>query len=191
MSSHYHPSYLGGNRETRSFRVATPNDFNILRKIYRNSVQKLAPSLYSQDQVIAWSNFPDYISRFHDFIFKPNTYLLETATQIIGFCGLESDGHIASFYIHPDFTRQGNGTFLLNYVLSIGIEQGISRFYTEASFFSQPVFSRCGFTIAEMETVKYGDITFDRYKMEKIIVPSKIIKDTDEDRQQATSKRQE
>jgi len=44
----------------------------------------------------------------------------------------------------------------------------VKKFYTEASFFSQPVFSRCGFTILEMETVFYGDVSFERYKMEKI-----------------------
>lgn len=151
------------------FRLADDSDFEILRQIYRLSVQKLAPSLYSHDQVIAWSAFPDNFTKFHDFIFQADTYLLENQKQIIGFCGLQSDGHITSFYIQPDFTRQGYGKKLLIYVLEKGISQGIKRFYTEASFFSQPVFSRCGFEIVEMETIKYGDVSFDRYKMEKTI----------------------
>ncbi|WP_017294769.1 GNAT family N-acetyltransferase [Geminocystis herdmanii] len=151
------------------FRLAVDSDFEILREIYRLSIQKLAPSLYSHDQVIAWSAFPDNFAKFHDFIFQADTYLLKNQTQIIGFCGLQSDGHIASFYLHPDFTRQGYGTTLLTHVLEKGISQGFKRFYTEASFFSQPVFSRCGFEIVAMETVKYGDVSFDRYKMEKTI----------------------
>ncbi len=151
------------------FRLAVDSDFEIIRQIYRLSVQKLAPSLYSHDQVIAWSSSPDNFSKFYDFIFQANTYLLENQGQIIGFSGLQSDGHIASFYIHPDFTRQGYGTKLLIYVLEKGIQQEIKRFYTEASFLSQPVFSRYGFEIVEMETVKYGDVSFDRYKMEKIV----------------------
>lgn len=151
------------------FRLAVDSDFEILRQVYRLSVQKLAPSLYSHDQVIAWSSFPDSFFKFHDFIFQADTYLLENQGQIIGFCGLQSNGRIASFYIHPDFTRQGYGSKLLIYVLEKGIFQGIKRFYTEASFFSQPVFSRYGFEIVEMETIKYGDVSFDRYKMEKVI----------------------
>ncbi|BAQ60121.1 putative acetyltransferase [Geminocystis sp. NIES-3708] len=150
------------------FRLAIEQDFETIREIYTYTVKKLAPSLYSPSQVIAWSSFPDNISKFHDFIFNANTYLLLKNNQIIGFCGLENDGHIASFYLHPDFTRQGYGTKLLLYVLDIGIKKGITRFYTEASFFSQPVFSRCGFTIFAMETVNYGDISFERYKMEII-----------------------
>lgn len=151
------------------FRLAVDTDFENLKQIYRLSVQKLAPSLYSHDQVIAWSSFPDNFALFHDFIFQADTYLLENQGQIIGFCGLQCDGRIASFYLHPDFTRQGYGTKLLIYVLEKGIQQGIKRFYTEASFFSQPVFSRHGFEIVEMETVKYGDVSFDRYKMELTI----------------------
>jgi putative acetyltransferase len=143
-------------------------DFDKLRQIYSHTVKKLAPSLYSPSQVIAWSSAPNNVSQFHDFIFNADTYLLLKNGQIIGFCGLKNDGYIASFYLHPDFTRQGYGTKLLLYVLEMGIKQGISRFYTEASFFSQPVFSRCGFTISAMETVYYGNISFDRYKMEKI-----------------------
>ncbi|MBL1210072.1 GNAT family N-acetyltransferase [Geminocystis sp. GBBB08] len=149
------------------FRLAVEKDFDILRQIYSQTVKKLAPSLYSPSQVMAWSSFSDNISKFHDFIFHANTYLLIKNEQIIGFCGLRNDGHIASFYLHPDFTRQGYGTKLLLYVLEIGLKQGITRFYTEASFFSQPVFSRCGFKILALETVNYGDVSFKRYKMEK------------------------
>ena len=128
----------------------------------------LAPSLYSPPQVKAWSQSPDDYDQFWQFIFNADTYLLLNKENIIGFCGLKSDGHIASFYVAPNFTRQGNGTKLLNYVLCKGRVKGITKFYTEASFFSQPVFSRCGFMVVTMEIVNYGNVLFERYKMEKI-----------------------
>lgn len=155
--------------EELSFRIVTEADFEHLRQIYRQTVKKLAPSLYSPIQVEAWSAAPDNLNNFQYFIFAPDTYLLLIHQQIIGFCGLRKNGHIASLYVHSDYTRKGYGTRLLNYVLNIGINQGIKRFFTEASFFSYPVFTRCGFTVIEMETVNYGDVTFERYKMEKII----------------------
>lgn len=154
------------------FRIASNSDFNKLREIYRLSVQKLATKLYSKEQVEAWSNFPKNYDKFHEFIFKPTTFILEIDNNIIAFCGLKNDGHIASFYVHPDFSRKGYGTKILNFVLEKGQELGIKRFYTEASFLSQPVFKRCGFQVIEMETVKYGEISFDRYKMEKLLVVS-------------------
>lgn len=155
--------------EELSFQMARETDFEHLRQIYRHTVQKLAPSLYSPIQVEAWSATPDNLNNFQYFIFDPDTYLLLLNQEIIGFCGLRKNGHIASLYVHPDYTRKGYGTKLLNYVLTIGINQEIKRFFTEASFFSYPVFTRCGFTVIEMETVNYGEVAFDRYKMEKII----------------------
>lgn len=151
------------------FRLAENSDFDTLTQIYRQSVQQLAPLLYTKKQVEAWANFPNNQAKFREFIFKPKTYLIEQDQVIIGFCGLESDGHIASFYIDPRFTRQGYGTKILLYVLAKGQELGLKRFYTEASFFSQPVFKKCGFSIIEMETVKYGEVVFERYKMETFL----------------------
>ena len=147
------------------FRIAEEKDFPRLRQIYRDSVKRLAPSLYTPEQVKAWSLTPDNRDRFWQFIFGCDTYLLIQNETIIGFCGLATeDGHIVSLYLHPDFTRQGYGTKVLNYVLNVGIEAGITKFYTEASFFSEPVFSRCGFEVVTMETVYYGDVLFRRYK---------------------------
>ena len=151
------------------FRLAVANDFSRLREIYRQSVQKLAPTLYSPEQVKAWSLTPDNREKFWQFVFIPDTYLLLENEIIIGFCGLESNGHIASLYVHPDYTRQGYGTKLLVYVLNQGINQGMGKFHTEASFFSSPVFCRLGFEIVTRESVNYGSVLFERYKMEKII----------------------
>jgi putative acetyltransferase len=98
---------------------------------------------------------------------KPQTWVLERDKTIIAFCGLGNDGHIVSLYVHPLFSRQGYGTKLLNFVLAQGLKAQINRFYTEASFLSQPVFSRAGFTVVAREIVKYDEILFERYKMEK------------------------
>ena len=155
------------------FRLATPSDINALKSIYQKTVRELAPSLYTTEQVIAWSLFPEDTAKFTEFILKPDTYILEKNQEIIGFCGLEKNGHIASLYIHPAHTRQGYGTKLLNHVLNQGIKESISLFYSEASFFSQPLFKRCGFEVVEMETINYGVVFFERYKMEKRIMRQK------------------
>jgi putative acetyltransferase len=151
------------------FRLANQEDFINIKNIYQQSVIKIAPSLYNKKQVKAWSDFTNNKEKFYDFIFRPTTYLLEKDTKIIAFCGLENNGHIASFYVHPDFNRQGYGTKILTYVLEIGQNLGIKRFFTEASFFSQPVFSIHGFDIIAIETVRYGSVSFDRFQMEKVI----------------------
>ena len=151
------------------FRIVGDEDLQTLADIYRQSVRQLATKLYTRTQIDAWSYFPNYQAKFHEFIFKPETWLLEQEKTIIAFCGLDRDGHIVSLYVHPLFSRKGYGTTLLNFVLEKGIQAQINRFYTEASFLSQPVFSRSGFTVVEMETVKYDEFIFERYKMEKLV----------------------
>lgn len=151
------------------FRLATENDFSRLREIFRETVLKLAPSLYSPEQVTAWSLSPNNREKFWRFIFQADTYLLIENDVIIGFCGLQENGHIVSLYVDADYTRQGYGTKLLLYVLKKGEKQGIKKFFTEASFFSQPVFLRCGFQVVTIETVNYNNVLFQRYRMEKII----------------------
>jgi putative acetyltransferase len=149
-------------------RIAKPEDLTTLAQIYRNSVQQLAPQLYSSEQVKAWSQAPDNWEYFQQFIFNPTTYLWEQEGEIIGFCGLENNGHIASLYVAPQHTRKGIGTKLLKNVLHEGRKLDIKRYYTEASYLSKMVFERCGFIVYDEEYVKYGDVKFHRYKLEKL-----------------------
>jgi putative acetyltransferase len=149
-------------------KIAESKDLVTLAQIYRNTVQQLGPNLYSPEQVEAWSQAPDNLEYFQQFIFKPTTYIWEDQGEIIGFCGLETNGHIVSLYIAPQHTRKGIGTKLLEFVLDEGKKLNLTRFYTEASYFSKTVFERCGFVVYDEEYIKYGDITFHRYKMEKL-----------------------
>ena len=151
------------------FRLAIASDARRLTEIFSQSVFKLAPSLYTSKQVKAWGTAMNDQTKMLKFITEAKTYLIIDNEITIGFCTLKSDGHIASFYIDADYTRKGYGTKLLKYVLQQGIEQGMKRFYTEASFFSHPVFLRCGFEVVTMETVDYNHVLFRRYKMAKIV----------------------
>lgn len=149
------------------FRIIQESEIEIAKNIYQQSVKKLATKLYSPIQIEAWSNFPNNQIKFQEFIFKPKTYIKEENNQIIAFCGLEENGHIASLYVHPNYSRQGYGTEILKFVLTEGQNIGLEVFHTEASFLSQPLFLKCGFKVITMETVKYGEISFERYKMQK------------------------
>ena len=151
------------------FRLAIENDATRLAEIFSQSVFKLAPSLYTPQQVKAWGTAMNDKSKILKFITEADTYLIIDNGITIGFCTLKNDGHIASFYVDGDYTRQGYGTKLLRYVLEQGINQGVKRFFTEASFFSHPVFMRCGFEVVSMETVDYNHVLFRRYKMAKIV----------------------
>ena len=150
-------------------RLAQPEDFDALADLYSCAVQQTAIALYSPEQIRAWSGFTQHREKFHPFIFTADTFIKEIGGDLVGFCGLEPDGHVTSLYVHPRFNRQGHGSALLRYVLTQGEGRGIQRFYTEASYLSQPVFERCGFRVAGMETVDYFGVVFERFQMERRI----------------------
>lgn len=148
-------------------RLARPEDFDALADLYCCAVQQTAIALYSPEQIEAWSSFTKHREKFHPFIFNGDTFLKEINGEIVGFCGLEADGHVISLYVHPRFNRQGHGSALLRYVLQQGEARGMRRFYAEASYLSKSVFERCGFQVAGMETVDYFGVVFERFQMER------------------------
>ena len=153
--------------DTDKLRVIQNFEVDIVAEIYQSAVKQLAKKYYTESQIEAWSNIPHQKDKFHELIFQPTTYVLEKELKIIAFCGLEKNGHIASLYVHPNFSRQGYGSTILNFVLKQGINLGLKTFHTEASILSQPVFQRHGFKILEIETIKLRGVSFDRYKMGK------------------------
>ena len=79
-------------------RAATVLDIPALATVYRDSVKAIAPQRYSPEQVEAWAYFPSDTEAFNDFIFHPTTFVAELDGMIVGFSGVEENGHIASLY---------------------------------------------------------------------------------------------
>ncbi len=144
-------------------------DYARLVEVYTQAVRVTATELYSPEQIAAWSSFPLKEAKFREFIFGPETYIVENDGLPVVFCGLRDDGHIASLYVHPDHNREGHGSRLLRHVLDAGERKGIRRFYTEASFLSKAVFERHGFTVDNIEEVDYDGVVFKRFKMSRSI----------------------
>ena len=147
-------------------RLAIKSDIAELSKIYGESVELLAPELYTPEQVKAWADFANE-AEFEDFILGNKTWLDLEGKEIRGYCGYGEDGHIASLYISPKHSRKGVGGALLSHVLKEAQEEGIKSFYTEASFLSKVLFERHGFIVSEVEHLIRNGVEFKRYKMIK------------------------
>lgn len=86
---------------------------------------------------------------------------------MVGFAGLETNGHVASVYVRQDCIRQGVGSYLLSYLLSQAQGMTLDRLYAEASHLSLGLFLKHGFCHYATETVERDGVTFDRYLVEK------------------------
>jgi putative acetyltransferase len=147
-------------------RIATPADLPELAQLYRQTVLTIAPQKYSPEQVQAWADAPNNYDYFYQFIFDATTYIWEDETGIVGFSGLQSNGHITSLYIRHDRVRQGIGKYLLLEIMAEAKQQGLSRLYSEASEFSVGLFLKMGFNIFGTEHTYYGVVKFYRYLVE-------------------------
>jgi putative acetyltransferase len=149
-----------------SIRLAQKNDVLKCAEIFYQTVMKLAPALYTPEQVCAWCQSALNNEKFTNYILNPDTFVYCSADgQIRGFSGLESNGHIASLYVDPDFCRQGIATKLLTHIIDYSKVYRVDFLYAEASFLSKNVFLRMGFTVEEIEFVKYNDVDFKRFRV--------------------------
>ncbi len=148
-------------------RRADSRDLPQLSQLYRDSVEAIGPTAYSPQQVTAWSAFAQ-ADNFALFIATATTFVAEDASGIVGFCGIEADGHVASIYVRPDSMRLGIGSRLLSHVLLHANDLGLRRLHVEASHFSRPLFLRHGFVDSGTEVVERNGVSFERFLMERI-----------------------
>ncbi len=149
-----------------TIRPATEADVEALAACYRDSVLAVASAFYTEEQVRVWACFGRVSAAFRAFILEPETIVaVSDDGEVIGFAGLESDGHVASLYVSGAHMRRGVGSRLMKQILTMALDRGIRRMYAEASDFSRRVFEKCGFSLAGVEEVERGGVSFERYLM--------------------------
>lgn len=147
------------------FRPANPGDVATLRRLYADSVKALGPSAYSPEQVEAWAAFADEEDDFRAFVLGALTLVAEDERGVVGFGGLQSDGRIASLYVHPDASGEGIGSAILGRLLEIGRGRLQTRFRAEASELSRRTFEAQGFRVANVEMAGRDGVRIRRYRM--------------------------
>ncbi len=152
-----------------AIRPMAPGEEHELSRLYQDSVLGLGPTHYSPEQVAAWASFGNEREAFTDFVCVPWTVVAEDATGLIGFAGLEDDGHVPSLYVRHDRARRGVGSRLLEAVLQEAASRGMNRLYAEASLFSRSVFEKAGFQCERMEHSERRGVLFDRFLMARAV----------------------
>jgi putative acetyltransferase len=152
-------------------RIAETADLPALADLYRQTVLVHAPTYYTPEQTQAWAAFAEDLPHFSQLIFQATTFVLEDATGILGFAGIVDDGHVASVYVRHDCVGQGIGSQLMQIVLDQAQTNGMRRLYGEASEFSLGLFQKFGFQVYDTEVVDRAGVPFQRYLVEKWLLP--------------------
>lgn len=148
-------------------REVVADDVPQLAALYAGSVKTLGPVAYSPEQVSAWASFAEDADAFRRWVLEPRTIVMEDASGILGFCGVDAAGHVASLYVRADRARQGIGTRLLQAALDRASALGVHTFHAETSELSLPVFQRFGFAVRGIEKGTCGGAEFERYLVSK------------------------
>lgn len=145
-------------------RSGTDGDLPTLRAVYRDAVETLGPSAYTDDQTRAWADVADMEHVARMIVDNP-TCVAEVDGHIGGFCTLEPDGRVALLYVLGEYNRRGIGSALLRWTLDhAGLSSG-TEFYAEASEFSLGLFRRFGFEVVRSERVVWNGVEFLRYNV--------------------------
>lgn len=153
-----------GNYQIRGY---DNDDLPVLAGIYRDSIRHRGPEYYSEQQVAAWSSFPDAMRDFEHWLTSATTCVaVDRANRCIGFAALEAPGRISALFVAPAWMRQGVGSSLLTHLLKEARLRRYTTVTTEASEFSRPLFEKCGFVVLEIEHTEFKEVAFTRYAMQ-------------------------
>ncbi len=150
------------------FRVAGPEDVPALAALYAQIAARCGPACYTPQQVRAWVSFGADTPRFRDYVLGATTWIAEAGGDGAapdGFCGIDSQGELRSFYVRTELQRRGLGTRLLRHAMAHAQGQGLAALCAWATPLGRPVFERAGFHLERVVREPFEGVEFDRFRM--------------------------
>lgn len=146
-------------------RPGAPGDFGRMADLMAESIRRLGPEHYAQDQVEVWAAAAHDQGRFARLVHGAFTLVVEDGESLAGFGAIHDDGHLTALYVHPEHGRRGIASTILAFLLNHARAHSIDRVHTEASEFSHPVFAQAGFRVEATETVERNGVRVQRRRM--------------------------
>ena len=151
-----------------SIRLAVSDDYDCLGEIMFEAVRDGTPE-YTEAQRFAWVPEPRSGLDWHNRLDSQTTFVAEGDNSLLGFMALAND-YVDFAYIRP--AARGSGMFRLLYdeIEAVACRRNLNRLWTHSSLTAQPAFTAIGFRTKNRESVQIGDVSLDRFEMEKILV---------------------
>ena len=138
-----------------------------LREVYADAIRTCDQSLYSQEQIDAWSALA-YLPGILDKPLNQGLGWVSCVNKTIeAFAVKFPHNRLALLYCRGRSSRQGHATALLNQIEQDTLIDRPITLKTEASLCSYQLLLRHGWTIIAPEEIQIGGVYFSRYLMEK------------------------
>ena len=158
-----------------SIRSFEDGDAEALAELGRAAIGAIGPEAYTEEQVEAWlANFAG-----------PEVYQAQAdaGTQIfiavddddnpVAYAMLELTGHLDHLYCHPDHTKEGIASSLLEMAALYAKYNGITHLFTEASEIAKPAFEGAGYSAVKKRTFEIDGVEITNWAMVREIEPAK------------------
>lgn len=151
-----------------TIRAYAQADLEALRTIYMAAIRELGGEHYSAEQIQAWAGFANDRAGFSSWL-DDSRILVAVGNHDtpVGFGGLQPPSRISSLFVAPGVARSGVGSRLLEHLLSLDLSAASTRYTTEASELSKPLFEKFGFRVTKIEHTTVSEVAFIRYAMHK------------------------
>ena len=152
-----------------SIRPITSKDHFVIREVYLDAITSTGPSLYSNDQIKAWSSLafaPEILDRS---LVHGVGLVVVVNHSIEAFAIRYPSNHLDLLYSRGRSMRKGYGEILLKGIELAAVREGVQKLFTEASLFSYPLLLRCGWIQQTIDQITISGVNFNRYRMYKTL----------------------
>lgn len=148
-------------------RRAHPSDHPRMVQLQQCALQVLCQKDYSAQQVkVLLKDKRDY----KNWKRGETAFVAEYEKTIVGFVA-RNHSSITAIYVHPEFTRKGIGSRLLNILEDDAKACGINSLMVDASITAKPFYDSCGYQMKTPVLVSVRGIQVHYIKMQKVIRP--------------------
>jgi putative acetyltransferase len=142
-------------------------DLDDVIAIYLGAIRDIASKDYNPAEIAAWAQ-ADRDSWAAQRLSR-TTWVAEINLMLVGWIGIEGDGHLDMLYVHPSHQGVGIASALLEFVEIAASCQGLTRIHTEASITARIFFEKRGFQVITSEVVARHGQNFTRFRMQKVL----------------------
>lgn len=149
----------------RTFRET---DVAAMYRLFHDTVHRVNSRDYTAAQVAAWAPAEleaEAVARWVALFSGSTTVLACSGDELLGYCNLESNGHLDHFYVSADHQRQWIGSRLITELDGHAARAGLTEVFAEVSITARGFFERSGFrVVGERHAVARG-VSFLNYDM--------------------------
>lgn len=115
-----------------------PSDYQIMMKLFRNTILQVNAKDYTEVQLKAWIDNVDEEKLKQSFL-EQETYVVIFEDVLVGFGNIDKNGYLDMLYVHEAYQQKGIATLLCDTLENIIFEGSIT---THASITARPFFEK-------------------------------------------------